>query len=265
MTERFAPGDQAQVREVVAWALAGRTPLEVAGAATKRGLGRPGNLPARLEMRAFSGITWYEPAELALTAGAGTALAEIESTLAESRQQLAFEPPDLGPLYGGPPGAGTLGGAIACNLSGPRRIKAGAARDHFLGLRAVSGRGEAFKSGGKVVKNVSGYDLCKLLAGSYGTLAVLTDITVKVLPAPEKTRTVLVHGLSDADGIAALAKAAASPLDPSPERWRVGTRGNEAGEAAFHICRQFLNNIGRSTVIERPAPSLSQRRANLKH
>jgi glycolate oxidase FAD binding subunit len=117
---------------------------------------------------------------------------------------LAFEPPDLGPLLGGKQAAQTIGGIIACNLSGPRRIKAGAARDHFLGFQAVSGRGEAFKAGGRVVKNVTGYDICKLLAGSYGTLAVMSEVTLKVLPAPAKTRTVLVFGLADADAVKAM-------------------------------------------------------------
>ncbi len=215
MAERFRPADEAQLREVVAWAASERTPLEVVGAGSKRGLGRAGNLPACLDTTALSGITWYEPAELALAARAGTPLAEIEATLAEHRQQLAFEPPDLGPLLGARAGSATIGGITACNLSGPRRIKAGAVRDHFLGFRAVSGRAESFKSGGRVVKNVTGYDMSKLLAGSYGTLGVMTEITLKVLPAAEKVRTVLVAGLDDAGGIAALTRALHSPNDVS--------------------------------------------------
>ena len=123
---------------------------------------------------------------------AGTPIAEIETLLEKNNQELAFEPIDYGPLLGGEAGRGTLGGAIAANLSGPRRIKAGAARDHFLGVTAVTGRGETIKSGGRVVKNVTGYDLCKLLAGSWGTLAAMTDITIKVLPKPETEATVLV-------------------------------------------------------------------------
>ncbi len=158
-------------------------------------MGRPTNIANSLDVSALRGISLYEPEELVLGAGPGTPMAEIEQTLAERRQQLAFEPPDLGPLLGGAPGKGTLGGAIACNLSGPRRIKAGAARDHFLGFTAVSGRGEVFKSGGRVVKNVTGYDLSKLMCGSWGTLGVMTSLTVKVLPAAESIRTVLVMGL----------------------------------------------------------------------
>ena len=215
MSQAFRPTDDAQVREAVAWAVAEATPLEVLGAGTKRALGRPRNFAAQLDLSGLSGIGWYEAAELGLSAAPGTPVAEIAAALAAERQQLAFEPPDLGPLLGGPAGQATVGGIIACNLSGPRRIKAGAARDHFLGVRAVSGRAESFKAGGRVVKNVSGYDLCKLLAGSYGTLAVLTDITLKVLPAPEKTRTVLIFGLDDAQAVRALAAAAGSSHDPS--------------------------------------------------
>jgi len=135
--------------------------------------------------------------------------------LAANNQELAFEPIDYGPVFGGAPGRGTIGGTLAANLSGPRRIKAGAARDHFLGLTAVSGRGETFKSGGRVVKNVTGYDLCKVLAGSWGTLAVMTDVTIKVLPHAETEATVLVLGLDDAAAIRAMSAAMNSSNDLS--------------------------------------------------
>jgi glycolate oxidase FAD binding subunit len=207
MAETFKPETEAQVVEVVAWAAGEEAPLEILGRGSKRRLGRPVQASHGLDLSGLSGITLYEPEELVLSAKAGTPLAEIEAALAENNQQLAFEPADLGPLLGSPAGKGSIGGALACNLAGPRRIKAGAARDHFLGVCAVSGRGEAFKSGGRVVKNVTGYDLCKLLAGSYGTLAVMTQVTVKVLPAAEKTRTVLLYGLEPARAIEALAQA----------------------------------------------------------
>ncbi len=215
MSTQFRPTEDTQVCDVVAWALSDGTPLEIVGHGTKSGIGRTVNLSATLETGDLTGITYYEPSELALTARAGTPLADIEAKLAENQQQLAFEPPDLGPLFGAPAGQATIGGIVGCNLSGPRRVKAGAARDHFLGVNAVSGRGELFKSGGRVVKNVSGYDLCKVLAGSYGTLAVLTDVTLKVLPAPEKTRTVLAFGLDDAAAVRAMGEAARSTLEPS--------------------------------------------------
>lgn len=209
------PSEDTQVREAVAWALAEERKLEIVGAGSKRALGRPGNADLTLDLSALAGVRDYAPAELYLAARPATPLGDVEALLQENRQTLAFEPPDLGPLLGGPEGAGTLGGVIACNLAGPRRFKAGAARDHFLGFEAVNGRAEAFKSGGKVVKNVTGYDLSKLMAGAYGTLAVLTDITVKVLPMPEKTRTVLVFGLDDGEAVATLAEAARSTLEPS--------------------------------------------------
>ncbi len=215
MAETWKPETNEQVVEAVAWAAAEETPLEVAGRGSKRALGRPVQASRNLDLSGLSGITLYEPEELVLSARAGTPLAEIEAVLAEKHQQLAFEPADLGPLLGGAAGGGSIGGMLACNLAGPRRIKAGAARDHFLGVSAVSGRGEAFKSGGRVVKNVTGYDLCKLLAGSYGTLAVMTDVTVKVLPAPEKTRSVLVLGLDDGAALDAMTRGLGSAYEVS--------------------------------------------------
>ena len=162
--------------------------------------------PRTLDLSRLSGIRDYAPSELVLTAGAATPLAEIEAALGQNRQMLAFEPPDWRALLGEPETQPTLGGALACNLSGPRRIKAAAARDHFLGFRAVSGRGEIFKSGGKVVKNVTGYDLSKLMAGSYGTLAAFEEVTVKVLPRPEHVETVALFGLDPAAAVRAMSR-----------------------------------------------------------
>ena len=159
--------------------------LEVVGHGTKRAIGRAAQWDATIDLSGLTGVTLYEPEELVLSAKAGTPLAEIEALVAASNQELAFEPMDYGPLLGTAANAATIGGVLAANLSGPRRIKAGAARDHFLGLSAVSGRGEVFKSGGRVVKNVTGYDLCKVIAGSWGTLAVMTDVTIKTLPKAE--------------------------------------------------------------------------------
>ena len=215
MDNGFRPETAEQVREAVAWAASEDAPLEILGRGSKRGLGRPLQTQHGLDLSGLSGITLYEPEELILRALTGTPLKEIEAALDERNQQLAFEPADLGPLLGQAPGAASFGGMLACNLAGPRRIKAGAARDHFLGLAAVSGRGETFKAGGRVVKNVTGYDLCKLLAGSYGTLAVMTEATIKVLPAPEKTRSVLIFGLDDARAVEALSRALGSSYDVS--------------------------------------------------
>src|SRR3954468_13275034 len=182
MSDTLKPRDGKDVEAAVQWALAEGKTLEVMGQGSKRAIGRAAQWDLSLDLSDLSGVTLYEPEELILSAKAGTPIAEIETLLAANNQELAFEPMDHGPIFGAASGRGTLGGALAANLSGPRRIKAGAARDHFLGFSAVSGRGETFKSGGRVVKNVTGYDLGKLMAGSWGTLAVMTEMTIKVLP-----------------------------------------------------------------------------------
>jgi glycolate oxidase FAD binding subunit len=215
----FAPTTANEVHEVVAWAAAEEAPLEVVGHGSKRGIGRPLQTEHTLDLSKLSGVTLYEPEELVISARAGTPLAEIEKLLAETGQQLAFEPMDYGRLLGREPGqgdrTGTIGGVLATNLSGPRRLKAGAARDHILGVHAVSGRGEAFKSGGRVVKNVTGYDLSKVMAGSWGTLAAVTDVTFKVLPAAETETTIAIRGLTDDDAILAMARAMGSSAEVS--------------------------------------------------
>ncbi|WP_414831961.1 glycolate oxidase subunit GlcE [Afifella sp. YEN Y35] len=215
MAETLRPETAESVLDVVRWAAAEQVPLEILGHGSKRGIGRPVQAEYTLNLSALSGVTLYEPDELVFSAKAGTPLAEIEKLLADANQELAFEPMDYGPIFGLEPGTGTLGGVLAANLAGPRRIKAGAARDHILGLSAVSGRGEAFKAGGRVVKNVTGYDLSKGLAGSWGTLAVVTDLTFKVLPRPERIATVLVLGLSDDMACAAMAEAMGSSHEVS--------------------------------------------------
>ena len=182
MTDNLKPRDAQEVEDTVRWALGNDKALEVAGQGTKRAIGRPSQTDLTLDLSGLSGVTLYEPAELVLSAKAGTPLAEIEVLLEKNNQELAFEPMDYGPLLGSQAGRGTIGGTIASNLSGPRRIKAGAARDHFLGVTAVTGRAETIKSGGRVVKNVTGYDMCKVLAGSWGTLAAMTDVTIRCRP-----------------------------------------------------------------------------------
>ncbi len=215
MADVLKPRDAKEVEDAVRWALGNDRALELSGQGSKRAIGRPSQTDLTLDLTGLSGVTLYEPAELVLSAKAGTPLAEIEALLEENSQQLAFEPMDYGPLLGGEGGQGTLGGVIAANLSGPRRIKAGAARDHFLGFTAVTGRAETIKSGGRVVKNVTGYDMCKVLAGSWGTLAAMTDVTIKVLPKAEAEATVIVEGLDDARACAAMAAAMGSSCDVS--------------------------------------------------
>ena len=231
MSETFRPDNPEQLRDLLAWATSEEKTVEVVGTGSKRAVGRPMAVDHVVELGGMAGISLYEPDELVMTASPATPVAEIEAALSENNQQLEFEPPDYGPLLasagmgqGGSGSlsnapAGTMGGLISCNLSGPRRVKSGAARDHFLGFHAVSGRGEIFKSGGRVVKNVTGYDLSKLLAGSWGTLAVMTDVTVKVLPLPEKTRTALLVGVDSDKAVRAMINAMQSPHEVSGAAW----------------------------------------------
>jgi len=215
----FTPTTAAEVLDAVRWAAAEEQPLEILGCGTKRGIGRPAQTEHAVDLSGLTGVTLYEPEELVLSARAGTPLAEIEALLAARGQEFAFEPMDYAPLLTGKTSSdgksGTVGGALAANLSGPRRLKAGAARDHILGVHAVSGRGEAFKAGGRVVKNVTGYDLSKAMAGSWGTLAVVTDLTFKVLPRAETETTVALRRLDDEKAVAAMAAALASSAEVS--------------------------------------------------
>jgi len=258
MTATLKPRDGKDVEAVVQWALAEKKSIEIVGRGTKRTLGRPAQVDATLALGALTGVTLYEPEELVLSARAGTPLAEIEALLDGKAQQLAFEPMDYGPLLGGAPREASIGGVLAANLSGPRRIKAGAARDHFLGCTAVSGRGETFKSGGRVVKNVTGYDLCKLLAGSWGTLAAMTDVTIKTLPRPETEATVLVLGLDAERAGGAMAAAMGSSCDVS------GAAHLPAALAA-RVSRDLAAGGGVTALrLEGVAPSIAHRTGALE-
>ncbi len=186
-------------------------PLRIVGGGTRATIGNPVTGDA-LSTAALSEITLYEPGALTLVARAGTPLAEIEAALAKENQRLAFEPMDHRGLLG-TEGEPTIGGVVAANVSGPRRIAVGACRDHLLGVRFVDGQGTVVKNGGRVMKNVTGYDLVKLLCGSYGTLGVLTEVSLKVLPRPDVTGVVLIEGLSDADAVRALSMALGSPFE----------------------------------------------------
>ncbi|MFS8036171.1 glycolate oxidase subunit GlcE [Xanthobacter sp. AM11] len=219
MSDIIAARDEADVADAVRTALGAGKTLDITGHGSMRALGRPSQTDTTLDLSRLSGITLYEPEELVLSARAGTPRADIEQMLANCGQMLAFEPMDLGPLLGRGPqdGAarGTLGGLFAVNLSGPRRISHGAARDHALGIKAVSGRGEPFKSGGRVVKNVTGYDLPRLMAGAFGTLAVLTEVTLKVLPRPPMEETLFVPVATPDAAAAALSTAMGSSCEVS--------------------------------------------------
>jgi glycolate oxidase FAD binding subunit len=212
--DRLQPADENALAAAVRDAAARRTSLAIEGGGTRKALGRPVTAKTTLSTRDLAGVTLYEPTELVLSARAGTPLAEIEALLAAKGQHLPFEPMDHRPLLGSD-GEPTIGGIVAANVSGPRRVQAGAARDSLIGVRAVTGAGEIVKSGGRVMKNVTGYDLVKFLAGSWGTLAVLTEVTFKILPKPEKEATLIIAGLDDRQGIAMLAAALGSPFSVS--------------------------------------------------
>ncbi len=210
------PHTPQEAAELVAAALTADAPLEIIGTGSRRALGRPVSADRMLDMSGLTGISLHEPEELVLTAAAGTPLAEIEAALAEKGQMLAFEPPDFSHLLGGvEQGRGTLGGMVACGLSGPRRIRTGAVRDHVLGFAGITGRAEIFKSGGRVMKNVTGFDLSKLICGSWGSLAVLTEVTLKVLPAPEATATLRFRGLDARRAVRLMTAAMRAPAEVS--------------------------------------------------
>ena len=215
MAEDIAPKTESELQQVIKSASSAGTVLEIIGHGTKRGLGHRVNADVVVNLSALSGITLYEPEELVMSAHGGTPISEINAALGAKGQMLAFEPWDPSHIYGLKPGEGTIGGLFMTGFAGPRRISAGAPRDHLLGINAINGSGELFKSGGRVVKNVSGFDIPKLMAGSFGTLAVASQLTFKVLPRPEALRTVLLKGLSIDEAGKAMRAAMASPFDVS--------------------------------------------------
>lgn len=209
------PTDESEVARLLAYQAQNAGPVEVVGGGSKADIGRPVEVAMQVSTKNLRGITLYEPTELVISARAGTPVATVEAELDKHNQRLMPEPIDLGPMLGQPAGLGTVGGMVATNFSGARRIYAGAVRDHVLGVRAVNGRGETFKSGGRVMKNVTGYDLCRGLTGSWGTLAILTEVTLKVLAKTEETRTLLIADQPDEIAIELLCAAMGTPYEIS--------------------------------------------------
>ena len=251
--ERCVPADAAEVAEIVRKAAAAGHALFIRGGGSKHNFGRPVEARTTLDLGRLSKILDYEPAELFLTAQAATPLAEITALLDTHGQILAFEPPDWAALLPSD-GAPTLGGTLACNLAGPRRVRAGAARDHFLGFSAADGRGDLWKAGGRVVKNVTGYDMCKLQAGAFGTLSVLLEATVRLLPKPETTCSLVFSGLADREAIPLLSKALNTPHEVSAAAFLPAPVARRAGVA------QVLPE-GSATILrlEGPHPSVAFR------
>jgi glycolate oxidase FAD binding subunit len=260
MPDTLKARDAKDVENAVQWALAEGKTLEIRGHGSKRQMGRPPQTDLALDLSGLAGVTLYEPEELVLSAKAGTPLAEIDALLAAKGQRLGFEPMDCGQVLGSTAGRGTIGGTIAANLSGPRRLTAGAARDHLLGFAAVSGRGETFKSGGRVVKNVTGYDLCKLMAGSWGTLAALTLVTLKTLPKPETEATVLMSGLADAQAVGAMTAAMGSTCEVSGAAHLPAATAARFPMGAAVAAGRALTALR----LEGVAPSVAHRRAALQ-
>lgn len=230
MRQFFYPRSEAEAADIIRSHARSKTPLKLAGGNTRALIGHPVTAEYCLRSTSLSGIVAYNPAEMVMTVKAGTPVREVEAALAEKGQMMAFEPMDHRAVLG-TSGEPTIGGLFAVNSSGPRRLTAGAARDHLLGIRFVNGRGEAVKAGGRVMKNVTGLDLVKLLAGSHGTLGFLTEVTFKVLPVPAVVETVLVSGLADAEAAIAMATAMALPVEVSA-----------AAHLPFTVRHRFLGN-----------------------
>ncbi|MEG3619545.1 glycolate oxidase subunit GlcE [Magnetovibrio sp. PR-2] len=256
MTDILKPDNVAQILGLIKWAVAEKSPLQVCGHDTKSGLGAPSACEHILDLSDLSGIELYQPSELVMTAKAGTPVAEVQAALDEAGQMMAFEPWQPGALYGTE--GGTVGGLFASAVCGPRRPLAGSARDHLLGFEAISGRGEVFKSGGRVVKNVTGFDLSKLMAGSMGTLSVMTQVTFKVLPKPEKTRTVLVFDPTDAQR---------AMLDAQNSPYEVSGVAHLPTDIAAKSAVSYIKDKGAGIVavrVEGPAPSVEVRCQSLR-
>ena len=222
------PGKEKEVSEVIKKFYKSSIPLEIIGTGSKRKIGKPLQCGKTLSLSKLDGIIEYYPEELYIKVKAGTKIDKIEKELKKNKQQLPFEPIDFGYLFTGKSNCGTAAGQVACNISGPRRFKVGSTRDYILGFRAVNGRGDIIKSGGTVVKNVTGYDLSKLICNSYGTLAAITEITFKVLPTSEESKTLVIHNQS---------------IDSAPEYLEKAiSSSNEVSGATFLPTEPICNN-----------------------
>jgi len=245
-----APSDEAEAAAMVAEARGRGETLDIVGGGSRAGLGRPPEGRRRLSSARLDGIVFHEPAEMVLRAKAGTPLAAIAAALEAHGQMLPFEPIDSRALYGG--GEPTVGGLVATNASGPRRVSAGAARDSVIGLRLINGRGEAIMSGGRVMKNVAGLDLVKLNCGALGTLGFLTEATFKLLPKPESEATIVIRRLDDAGAVAAMTAALGSPFGVSGAAMLSPGMGRE-------FSRTFLRIEGVVASVEHRADKLLAR------
>ena len=246
------PESEAELADLIR---AANAPLSVHGGNT-RGMGGAGEV---LGSSGLHGIRLYEPGALTLVAGAGTPLAEIDTILGEKGQRLAFEPMDHRPLLG-TMGVPTIGGMAAANVSGPRRVQAGAARDHMLSVRFVTGAGEVVKNGGRVMKNVTGYDLVKLMAGSHGTLGVLSEVSLKVQAVPQTEATLVLRGQAMAEAIVDLTRAMGTPFDVSGAAWLSPDATGGTGDRLIRVEGMARRSVG-LTRSRRTTPSMPARAA----
>ena len=209
------PNSEETIAEAIKHCYKKNVPLEISGLGSKKNIGKNFQSQKTLDLSNYSGIIKYEPEELYIKVKSGTPINQIKEELDKRNQQLAFEPNDFGFLFEGKSNEGTIGGVISSNFAGPRRFKVGSARDHILGFKGVNGKGEIIKSGGTVVKNVTGYDLSKIITGSFGTLSVFTEISVKVLPKADLTKTLVIENPHLKKGLEYLNVALGSSTDPS--------------------------------------------------
>lgn len=237
---QFTPDNEQQAAEIVAQAFHDKTPLAIAGGGTKAVMGRPVQTAAEISTARLRGVTLYEPAEMVISARAGTPLAEVEATLAEKGQMLPFEPPDYRALLN-MQGEPTIGGAVALNLSGPRRIQGGALRDSLIGVRFINGTGEIIRTGGRVMKNVTGLDVVKLQAGAWGTLGFMSEVTFKVLPRAPTSASLVLEGLDDESALRAMTAAITSPFEVSAAA-HLPARGGQGAQTVLRI-EHFLESV----------------------
>ena len=211
----YKPNNEKDLQEIIKYCFKNNLPIEIIGKGTKSLIGKKLQCAKTLDMSNISGIIDYKPEELYITVKAGTPIKTIQDELKKNNQHLAFEPVNFSELFKKDSNEGTIGGTLSCNFSGSRRFKVGSARDHILGFKGYNCTGEKIKSGGTVVKNVTGYDLSKLITGSFGTLLVLSEITLKVLPLQTDTKTIIVSGLSLEHALGIMGSAISSSNDPS--------------------------------------------------
>ena len=214
-SEKFEPRDEVEIQQIIKYCYKKNLPIEIVGNRTKIDIGKKLQCAKTLDMSKFSGIIDYKPEELYITVKAGTSINIVREELKKNKQHLAFEPVNFSKIFKKNLNDGTVGGTLSCNFSGSRRFKVGSARDHILGFKGFNGKGEKIKSGGTVVKNVTGYDLSKLVTGSFGTLIVLSELTLKVLPLESDTKTIIISGLALEHALGVMGSAIASSNDTS--------------------------------------------------